>query len=127
MAAAGWPNLPVWALLLGGTSVPSGAYAPTLGTVAELLAVPGAVEIVGQRKAAAALTVTQQAGGAVVLDADLSVYAAAALGTVRAVVFYVEAGSDSTRDLVALIDGGLPVTTTGTDLTVSTPTGVLVI
>ena len=126
----GWPALDVRVLLLAGASLPTGAFAASLATVADLLAVVGAVEATAgagySRRAVANKTVAQSAG-TVVLDGDVPVYASASIGTIRAAVFYVEGATDAARDLVSVHDGGLPQLTNGNDFTIATPSGIVVL
>lgn len=119
LAESGWnTGLDVRALVLAGTSVPAGAENPDLNTVAELLAVSGAVEASAAGYARVALT------GETVLEndttdtadldaADLSWASIATGDTLRAVVFYVEGANDAARDLVSLNTLSSPVPTNG--------------
>lgn len=133
IAKDGWANLDLRVGLIGnsGGSLPAGAYATTLDTVSDLLAVSGVTECNATnytRKALASETNTEDDGNN---RTDLELGTAitwialggAANDTLRALFFYAEAGSsatDATRDLICVI----PITalpTNGGDVTL--PTG----
>jgi hypothetical protein len=116
-------------LLIGGASVPGGAYATTLSTVSALLAVSGTTECNGtgySRKSVTGRAISIDAGNSrVVLDSDDVTWTGADFGTVRAAVLYVEGASDAARTLIAIYDTGFPKVTNSADLTIGTPNGCL--
>lgn len=131
IAAVGWPNLDVRALVLtDADTLPAGASNPDLNFVSELLAVSGvteAAEVGGltgyQRKTLAGEAVIEaDATDEAQLDfTDIS-YAETESGRWVAVVLYEEGASDAARALIGLHDLSSPLTTNGGPVDLQVPT-----
>lgn len=111
-------------LLLGGSSVPAGAYAPTIATVAALLAVSGCTELVATNYARKSTTRTEtidqnnnRAADAVSVDVTWTALGGAANDTIRAIVVYkYVAGGDANCIPICYMDLSSPLTTNGSDV-----------
>jgi len=137
IAQDGWGNLDAHALVIADAdTVPAGAYAATLNTVADLLAVVGVTEATnatGTGYARVALTgeavLEDDTGNLANLDAaDLS-YTAVDAGRWVSVAIYAEAGSsatDATRDLIGVFDLDSALVTNGGDVSLTVPTNGLI-
>ena len=119
-------------LLVGGSTLPVGAFSADLNSVADLLAVPTTECAVSgyARTALGSETVTEDdANEQALLDcADVAFGALATGETLRGYALYVEAGSDSARDLLVVSDenftaSGVP--TNGGTFTATTALGIL--
>lgn len=132
IAESGWNStLDVRALVLAGASVPSGAENADLNTVAELLAVAGAVEAAASGYGRTALTaeavLENDTTDTADLDAaDLSYTSVATGETWRAVVLYVEGASDAARDLVSLNTLSSAIPTNGGNIGLMVPANGLI-
>ena len=118
-------------LLLGGASVPVGCLNPDLATVAAVLAVSGTNEVAATNYARKTTSRTDTVDNT--NDRSNTALSAAitwtALGgvlndTVRAVLFYVEGGSDAARVPISIHEYASPIATNGGDHTI--PTGDII-
>lgn len=128
-----WGTTDVRALLLvtdDNGALPAAAWAETLNTVDELLAVTNVSEATGTgyvRKTLSGLIATEDDGNdRAILDADDVTWTGLSAGTVRALVVYKYNASDASAELISLHDTNFPKVTTGGDVTVQWPaTGVV--
>jgi hypothetical protein len=127
-----WPTSDIRTLILNTTA--AGAYAPALGTVADLLAVATVVEASGGGYSRMALT-----GRSVVVDTTANkayyeganvVWANALWANAAAAVVYLEGADDAHRYLCSYHDTGFPQVPNGGSFTVAwngPPSGAVIV
>lgn len=128
-----WDTADLRMLLLETTA--AGAYAASLNTVTDLLAVGGVAELTATGYARQALdtqTITEDDGNNRVnydvadeVFANLGVAGGTDGSVVSCVVYDEGGGTDGTRFLVSYHDSGFPVVTNGQNLTIASPNDVV--